>query len=640
MSGTYTVTVTNSSGCTATASTFVSINALGGYTWTGATNTDWATVTNWIPTAPAGGPNGCTQSVTIPNTVNDPVISSAVSIGNATINDNAQLTLNANLSICKNFTGGTTTSALITGNSHLIVNGTAAETMTGSLNINYLEINNSSGGVISSGNVTVNKAIIMTKGNLSNQGTMVLVSNASGDAYLDNFTSLTAGSYLGNLTVQRYISNTADGYRDFSSPVTATVANLNNAFPVFGQNNVDCWYAYSPYPNVQIFKEPLIIATGNFFEHWLSYTALTNPLAPMRGISARTYVGAPYTINLTGYLNANNLSVPITHTTSATPASDGWNFIGNPYASPIKWTAVKAMNPSVVNGSYYVYHTTGEYTGNWASFNGTTGVNGGTDVIATSQGFFIQTATSGTFSMNNSVKTSTPTTFFGVQRPQDNELRLTLTKGDNKDEIVTYTDANATAGFDADMDALKMAAGSTVSMGFSLSGKDYAINVMDVINDQTILPLNISGRDTGIYTLEATALNIPGLTAYLLDGQTGTLSDLSKGSVQLKLNGSQTYSGRYSLVFQAAAVSTGITTADQSKTNIYAYGNQVHVLRSSATAAKITVTNLLGQEIREIPTQSEKTVFELPAIQPWYAIIKVTEGEKTTVRKVIISSNQ
>ena len=205
---------------------------------------------------------------------------------------------------------------------------------------------------------------------------------------------------------------------------------------------------------------------------------------------------------------------------------------------------------------------------------------------------------------------------------------------------MTYTEAGATTGFDADMDALKMAAGSTVSVGFSLSGKDYAINVMDAITDQTVLPLNISGRDSGIYTLEANTLNISGLTAYLLDGQTGTLSDLSKGSVQLKLNGGQTYNGRYSVVFQANAVSTGITNTDQSKTNIYAYGNQVHVVRSSATPAKITVTNLLGQEIREIPTQSEKTVFELPAVQPWYAIIKVTEGEKTTVRKVIISSNQ
>ena len=252
----------------------------------------------------------------------------------------------------------------------------------------------------------------------------------------------------------------------------------------------------------------------------------------------------------------------------------------------------------------------------------------------------IQTATSGTFSMNNSVRAVGSTTYYGSNRALDNELRLTLTHGANNDEIVTYTEAGATAGFDADMDAVKMAAGSTVSIGFSLSGKEYAINVMDAITDQTVLPLNISGKDTGIYTLEATTLNIPGLTAYVLDGQTGTLSDLSKGSVQLKLNGGQTYNGRYSVVFQANAVSTGITNTDQSKTNIYAYGNQVHVVRSSATPAKITVTNLLGQEIREIPTQSEKTVFELPAVQPWYAIIKVTEGEKTTVRKVIISSNQ
>jgi hypothetical protein len=42
--------------------------------------------------------------------------------------------------------------------------------------------------------------------------------------------------------------------------------------------------------------------------------------------------------------------------------------------------------------------------------------------------------------------------------------------------------------------------------------------------------------------------------------------------------------------------------------------------------------------MREIKTNTEKTVFDLPTNEPWYAIIKVTEGEKVTVAKVLMSN--
>ena len=642
MSGTYSLTVTNSSGCSATASVFVSVNAVGDYVWTGALSTDWATPGNWSPASPTGGPAGCTQNVIIPNTVNDPVISSAVSIGNVTINDNAQLTLNGSLSICKNFIGGTSASALIIGNSHLIINGTAAETMSGYATLNYLEISNSSGSVTSSANITVNKALIMTKGNLNNQGTMVLVSNASGDAYLDNFTSATAGTYSGRLTVQRYISNTADGYRDLSSPVSTTVSDLNAAYPVTGQNNVDCYYAYVPYPNLQIYKENLSLSNGSYDEHFVSYTSLSNPLSALKGLAFRTYVGAAYTINFTGTPYTGTQNVAITHTTTATPSNDGYNLIGNPYPSPVKWSVIKALNASVSNGSYYVNHTTGEYTGSWGSYNGTTGVNGAGDNIAIGQGFFVQTSSGGTFTMNNTVRTAVSGAYYAPSPTAlDNEVRLVLSNPVNSDEIVTYTDPQATAGFDPELDAPKMPAGVPVYIGFHMPtpSKYYAINVMDQITDQTELPLTLYVKDTGSYTLSATSLNVTGLTAYLKDAQSTTLLDLSTAPISLTLTGGQTYEGRYSVVFKTSGNATGITpVSDENSTRIYSFGDKVHVDRTSNAVATISVTNVIGQVVKEFKTNTDKTLFELPTNEPWNAIITVTEDSKVTVAKVLISN--
>jgi len=58
------------------------------YTWIGATSTAWATITNWSPNSPAGGP-GATDNAIINNgaLANQPLITTAVTIGNLTLSD-------------------------------------------------------------------------------------------------------------------------------------------------------------------------------------------------------------------------------------------------------------------------------------------------------------------------------------------------------------------------------------------------------------------------------------------------------------------------------------------------------------------------------------------------------------------------
>jgi hypothetical protein len=651
MTGTYTVTITGSTGCSDTANTFVSVNALGDYVWTGGAGTSvWTTTTNWSPTSPAGGPSGCSENVIIPVSSIYPVLTAATTIGNTIVHAGAQVTLNASLSVCGTLVGGISSPANFLGASHLVMTGTGRQLDSGMINVNYLEINNTGTGVWSLGAVSINNALIMTNGNFTDNtgGSVTLVSNASGDAYLDNFTSGTAGNYYWNLTVQRYISNTANGYRDLGAPVLTNDNCLNSAYPITGQNDVECWYAYSPYPNLQIYDESLIIpsANGSVFGHWKSYTNLNSLLYPMTGYAFRTYLAGTYTISFTGTPNNGSYNASITHTTSAIPANDGWNFLSNPYPSPIKWSLVKAMNAAVANGEYYVYNTTGEYTGNWGTFNGTTGVNGAVDEIAIAQGFFVQAPSSTTFTMDNTVRTgNTSGLYFGASPLLDNEVRLVLSGGANSDEIVTYTDPQATNGYDPDLDAVKMPAGSTVGISYSMPGHDYAINVMNTINEQTELPLSITVADTGSYTLNATMLNVPGLTAYLRDAQSRqsiSLTDLASGPITLALNGGQTYSGRFSVVFRpTAVVTTGITNTGASATRIYSYGDKVYIERSNADAASISVTNLLGQEVSSLSTNTQQTEFEMPAVQPWYAIVKVTEQSgKVTVAKVLINNNQ
>ncbi|MBS1595487.1 MAG: hypothetical protein JST90_14315 [Bacteroidetes bacterium] len=646
---TITLTVNPLSPCAGTAvDSMVLTLTPAGNVWIGNTS-DWFTASNWTS---GTVPNSCSTPAIV-QTVSGghvyPVLTASAQVSNLTISSGAQITVNSgqSLSLCGNWTGGATTAATISGGGRVVLNGTTAQTFTGNTSLNTLTVNKTAGTTTISGTVNVNTALVLTRGNVTaGSGSVVtLKSTGSGTAYLDNFTSGTAGTWTGNLTVERYVSNATVGYRDISSPVSnAKVSDWAADFTVTGANGVNCWYAYSPYPTLQYYSESTNTPTTDYYGGFISSTAGTNPLTPMRGYAARLYT-APLTITTTGTPGNGTVSTTITKTNTSNPSADGWNLIGNPYPSPISWNAVKALNAGKTDGSAYLFQATGEYTGNWATWNGTVGTNGATDQISSTQAFMVLASATNTISVNNTVRVAaTASPFFKTAGgPQADEIRLTLTGAGNSDEIVSYSDANATAGYDAGYDAAKIAAGSSVYLSFDMPAKEIAINVMDQLTEVTVLPLKIAATDAGDYTLTATELNTDGLTAYLKDNQSGTLADLSTTAPVLHLAASQYYTGRYSVVFKksASTTATGVQNViPENQAHIYAYQNKIYIVRTSSNAADIEVTNLLGQTVAQLKSTSEKTEFEMPANEPWYAIVKLNENGKVTVQKVIISAKQ
>lgn len=606
-------------------------------TWLGNT-TQWSANGNWsFGTAPTT----CSDNVLIPTSPSGtlfPTIGLATfTAGDVTVQQGATITINGagGLQVCGDL-NGTGSGGTIAGNSTngVILTGSSAQSISGTLSVNALKVNNTGSGVTVSGNLNVNTSFVMLDGDFTNSGgSVTLKSNAVTTAYLDNFTSGTAGIYNGMLTVERYINNNANGYRDISSPVSTTVAGLADDFSVFGQNGVQCWYAYNPYPNVQVYNEALSLTNGSYYEGWLSYTGSSNQLTAMKGIAVRTYQGSPFTLDLSGTPNNGPQSINITKTASATPTQDGWNFVGNAYPSNISWSAVKALNVGKTDAAYYVFQTTGEYTGNWGSHNGVAGVNGAGNEIAVMQGFFVLSTGNHSLEMNNTVRTTNAATFYKTDA-LDNEVRLTLSDGTNSDEVVTYTDFSTTTGYDPDHDAAKMAAGSTVYMSYKLLGKEYAINVINDIAPDTELPLLLWAETSGTYTLTANVLNTPGLIAFLKDNQSGSLTNLSIAPALINLTGGQSYDGIYSIVFQPEVL-TGIVKAEP-LTQFYSNGSTIYINRTSTEKAEITVTNVLGQQLAQVNSQQERTVIEMSKAEPAYVIVKVKEGSKTTVGKVMI----
>ncbi len=120
-----------------------------GISWTGTTNTDWATSTNW-----SGGsvPTSSHYDVTIPMTPNNPIISSNTnaSVSSITINNDASLTINnGSLNIINNATGNITYNRnLPTTNWYFVSSPVTGQTY----NDAYVAANSISHGVVNPNN--------------------------------------------------------------------------------------------------------------------------------------------------------------------------------------------------------------------------------------------------------------------------------------------------------------------------------------------------------------------------------------------------------------------------------------------------------------------------------------------------------
>ena len=98
-------------------------------TWTGATDTNWATTTNWTPNlVPDRGVNA-----TIANVTNGVVLGAIGSVNNLTIAPNAKLTINSTLSVAGNLTivsDATNGTGTLVDNGTLTVKGTTTVNQT------------------------------------------------------------------------------------------------------------------------------------------------------------------------------------------------------------------------------------------------------------------------------------------------------------------------------------------------------------------------------------------------------------------------------------------------------------------------------------------------------------------------------
>lgn len=531
-------------------------------------------------------------------------------------------------------------------------------------------LGNTSGVLTLTNPVAVRRLVTLTSGNLNaanSVGRLTLMSDAQNSAMVVNGGT---GVVLGTAKVQRWVSpaqNAGLGYRHFSSPVANTnFADLTTGTPfasfvpqvnpAYNTPATRLTLTATQFPNIFQFDESAAGAAGDFLEGYRSPNATTDPMTAGRGYAVYT---RPSTFDFTGTLNNGTVTRTVTNSGS-TPNGDGWNFIGNPYPSPIDWDLVPAasLTAAGLNASISVWTSTGAgSSGSYAQY-----VNGvgpaSTDRIAVGQGFWVQRAAagSGAFSLTNAARVTTyanPT--FGRQGETRPLVALTLGQVGQPTQLAdrgyVYFEQGATNnGNDMRFDAQKLRpTGAVPTLATRANGVMMGINGLPALTGAVSVPVVAEVTVTGNYVLNAEQIvNIPaGMEVVLEDALTGTSQNLSVNPLYSFRAVANDNTPRFTLHFRTGGV-TGLSADASLANNLSVYPNPVsgQALRvelgglTTERSVSVRMMNALGQVVSQqtvnVANAAASTEVSVQSLAPGMYTLQVRTNGRTATRQVVV----
>jgi hypothetical protein len=513
--------------------------------WTGASNTDWSDGTNWTCTvAPSNACGAGSDNAILPVGASQyPIVSAASGVGNLQIAAGASLTLNADLEVCGNVVHNGNP---VTGSGNLELMGSATQTISGTGSYtNLVQSNIGAVNVVPSANISVLGSLELAAGTFVNDGSVTLVSNAAGTAYLDDFTG--TGSYVGDITVQRFITpGSGLGQRYFGSAVSgSSVSGLDGTYAGFptGQlipNGCDPnqLAVGSPYSNLFEWHEDATFGTSCVQEGWFAISAATN-LTPARGYSGWMNDGS--VLSVTGAPNSGNVNYALLNNTpSGVPNAQGWHLLSNPYPSPMN---VNAATASGFTSPQYYNAASGAYSGTFQP-----ALVAGSEVPVM-QGFVAQTAGLNTFAPDNSFRVANNNpNFFKSNDWFTYKLDVEVMVNGNADATYLFYSDNNSAQFDAATDCIKRHSDANKPTLYTKLGSDeLSLNGFHMNDLGTSVPMGLIAPVQGTYTFNfAGAETFPAnTTIYVEDLVTGTFHNIANGAYVFDANPYQNGTDRF-----------------------------------------------------------------------------------------------
>lgn len=528
---------------------------------------------------------------------------------------------------------------------------TGSFTSAGDLTACSLNVSNNASVTVSSGNdfniggpVTVEAGSVLKFENNSN-----LLQNP------DNTTNVNSG----NIMVKRIAKMWRQDYVYWGAPVAGQ--NLRNFSPATLEAR---FYALDEPTNT--FKGTFGTASTTNY----GYNPATYEFVPAKGymirapndfinpLYAQPQLQPSFTGVFTGVPNDGTVTIPVTKTTG----SAGFNLLANPYPSTINAYDFLTANPGTL---YFWTHNdqTSLAGANYATFTslgGTPAPTGGVapnGTIQVGQGFMYVTASSGTATFTNAMRTgNNDNQFFRSGAPGNttstepgstpfelHRIWLNMRTTENvflNQILIGYMTGASTTGLDYGIDGTQMDTGGSRMYSLIDDDTEYAIQgraIPFVEND--IVPIGVKAMTAGTYKVEidhVDGLFLGDQDIFLHDKTANVYHDLKAGAYTFaSVDG--TINDRFEVVYENTTLGVGQAGIDDNSLAIYKSEGVLTVFSSVKNISDISIFDVRGRLIYSKSGVGETTarLSDLKAEQQVLLVNVTTEDGVKTVRKVM-----
>jgi len=506
--------------------------------------------------------------------------------------------------------------------------------------------------ILSGASLTVAPAGVLTvNGTLNNSGTLTLLSDTTGSGAIGNSSGTITGNVTvqrfvsGGKRAFRFFSH------PFSSPIALSNMMASTGLIITGSNGASNGFDASILnnPSAFTFSEAAFNGTNN--SGWNAFTNTSNTIAVGAGIralhrGARTQLPAAVasnpptpqsaTISWSGNISAGNKNFSMTNTGGG---NAGWNLIGNPYPSAVNVGQIAAGNRNSI-GNFYVWNP------NMAAAGAYETKSFGADYILPSgSAFFINTPSAANFTFTESDKsTSAPAVLHKNNELMQNALELQLISDSSIhwDNFVLRNRSQLTDAFEYTADGLKMK-NSDVNV-FSISSDNQNLSIDNrALNESKEVNLAFETSSPYHFTFKVSHIQMAGLEIYLEDKFTNQEVLLTQNTAYdfvSTADPASQGSARFKLKFKNSATSTEEVLF--SNTQLAVYPNpavdvlNINISNASFKNSSVTITNVSGKQLINTNMSGANTQINIEGLSNGIYFVNITNenGFKKTVKFV------
>jgi len=344
--------------------------------------------------------------------------------------------------------------------------------------------------------------------------------------------------------------------------------------------------------------------------------------------AADGYTGST-TVSFEGPLNNGDYTISSLSYTPISPFT-GFNLIGNPFPSSLEWNNNWTSNnidavAYFYNGSQYV---------NWNRDGYGTATNGH---IPPTQGFFVMANNaSASITIPQSERIHGTQAFYKDSEILTRSMKLRVDGNEYSDNIIIAFNESATNDYDGEFDAHDIRGIEDAPQLYIISSEsDYAVNVMNSIDEELVVPIGLEVGTSAIYSIAAEDFNFDENTVVILeDIQENSFTELSSGTSYQFTAEANNSTHRFNIHFKDGAID--IDEQSISGIQIYSFSDNVIIKSQIEISGEVVVYNVMGQMVKSAHMSNENLTSIRMDSGSGYYVVEVQTGKELKTQKVFI----